>query len=197
LNCSSFDEYVNNLEGAWIRRNIRRNLKKAQQDGIQVERATPFAQYSPLLNQLAQNVFAYHNNAQGYRCGPDFFSVVEQECADNSAMFLARVGQEIVGFLLALHDRGVMLLYGMGRDYRFENVYHILFYEALRYAIEQGIPSVMGGQENYTYKERLGFQKFPSHTGFMASNRVLNWLGKRIAGTARDEADRVSQYEGA
>jgi predicted N-acyltransferase len=189
LNCSSFEEYIKNLDSPLMRRNVRRTLREAQRNGVELMGAHEFAQYTPRLHELAKNVLAHHKNYQPYMFGEDFFRLVEQECSDHSVVILAWIRGEIVGSALIFHDQGVMTWFLLGLDYRFDDVYFCLIYETIRYAIEHGITTIRGGTGAYDFKHRLGFQDTPTCAAFASPSPLLRSLGSKMAGMFEDEGD--------
>jgi predicted N-acyltransferase len=88
-----------------------------------------------------------------------------------------------------------MILTFLGMDYRFKYIYFQLFYEAIRYAIEQGIHTIWGGSGAYDFKTRLGFRREPAYIAFDSHHAALRWLGAKMARMVSAEDDTSSSPE--
>ncbi len=178
---ASFEEYVSSL-GKSARKDLHRHMNRARDLGIVVERTHRFAHLRDSLLPLIGNVEAAHNSADARVFGPNILEVTERELPDRSVMLLARCGESLAGCGLLLHDEGTLILAMLGLDYQFKYVYFQLLYEAIRYAIENGIRAVRGGSGAYEFKQRLCFQLEPTCVAYTAYGTAFRWLATRMAG---------------
>jgi hypothetical protein len=67
-------------------------------------------------------------------------------------------------------------------DHRARNVYFVLGYEDIRYAIEHGARTLRWGSETYEVKERLGFEP-EGHNNLIFASRwaLLQSFGRWVA----------------
>ena len=89
---------------------------------------------------------------------------------------------QLVGCELMLGDRGTWLVTGLGLDHSVSNVYFVLGYEDIRYAIEQGAQALRWGSETYDVKGRLGFEP-EGYNNLVFGSRwpLLQRFGRRVA----------------
>jgi predicted N-acyltransferase len=175
----TFDAYVAS-RGKSMRKDLNRHNNRAADLNITVERARSYAQHGRRIFALVDNVMEHHRSYGTNIYPDDVLASFEREMPDNSVMLLARRNDEIVGCGLLVHDQGVMGLAMLGLDYNHQYVYFQLFYEAIRYAIENGIKVIRGGSGAYDFKRRLGFRDEPTYVGFSAQQVVFRWLADRL-----------------
>ena len=91
---------------------------------------------------------------------------------------------KLVGCELMLGDRGTWLVTGLGLDPGARNVYFVLGYEDIQYAIEHGARTLRWGSETYDVKKRLGFEPEGYNNLIFASRWALlqsfgRWAAER------------------
>jgi hypothetical protein len=77
-----------------------------------------------------------------------------------------------------LGDRGTWLVTGLGLDHSVSNLYFVLGYEDIRYAIEHRANALRWGSETYDVKGRLGFEPEGNNNLIFASR----WAPLQIFG---------------
>jgi hypothetical protein len=81
-----------------------------------------------------------------------------------------------------LGDRGTWLVTGLGLDHSVSNIYFVLGYEDIRYAIEHRAHALRWGSETYDVKGRLGFEPEGYNNLIFASRwAFLQSFGRRVA----------------
>jgi len=173
---SDFNSYLAQLSKK-RRYNVRRNYRLAAAAGVRIVRY-------PAVIDLDKAMELHNNVSRRYK--------IPTECSMRPAMahaemvdavwLAAEKGDQLVGCELMLGDRGTWLVTGLGLDHSVSNVYFVLGYEDIRYAIEHGARALRWGSENYDVKSRLGFEP-ESHNNLVFASRwaLLQSFGRWVA----------------
>jgi predicted N-acyltransferase len=173
-----FDSYLAQLSKK-RRYNVRRNYRLVAEEGIVVK------QY-PAVMKL-DKAMELHRNVNGrYKASTDLWMRAAMANADMvDAVWLAAEKEgQLVGCELMLGDRGTWLVTGLGLDHSVSNVYFVLGYEDIRYAIEHNAHALRWGSETYDVKKRLGFEPEGYNNLIFASRWALlqsfgRWVAER------------------
>lgn len=173
-----FDAYLAQF-GKKRRYNIRRNYRLVAEAGIVVR------QY-PAVTDLDKAMELHRNVNMRYKVPTDRsmrLAMTHAEMVD--AVWLAAEQEgRLVGCELMLGDRGTWLVTGLGLDHGISNVYFVLGYEDIRYAIEHRARALRWGSETYDVKGRLGFEPEGYNNLIFASRWALlqsfgRWVAER------------------
>jgi predicted N-acyltransferase len=172
-----FDSYLAEL-GKKRRYNVRRDYRLVADQGVTVVRYPAVADLDRAM-ELHRLVNRRHKapTADWMRQ-----AMASTEMVD-AVWLAAEKGEQLVGCELMLGDRGSWLVTGLGLDPGTRNVYFVLGYEDIRYAIERGAHTLRWGSGIYDVKERLGFEPEAYNNLIFASHwACLQDLGRRVAG---------------
>ena len=151
-----FDSYIKHL-GRNTRRSCRRNSERAADLGIEIK-------YHPLTQPLSkalldQAMVLIHGFEKRYNYHDPWAKAILQYAHMVDATWIrAEIDGRLVGCVLILGDRDTRMVLLLGRDYSIPYTYFLLFYSAIRRAIEEGVHVLKGGNKSYELKQRLGFQ---------------------------------------
>jgi len=161
------------------RYNIRRDYRLAAEEGITI------AQY-PAVMDLDKAMELHRNVNKRYKAPTESWKRPAMAHADMvDAVWLAAEKEgQLVGCELMLGDRGTWFVTGLGLDHSVSNVYFVLGYEDIRYAIEHGARTLRWGSETYDVKTRLGFEPEGYNNLIFASRWALlqsfgRWVAER------------------
>ena len=173
-----FDSYLAQLSKK-RRYNVRRNYRLVAEEGIIVK------QY-PAVMELDKAMELHRNVNRRYKASTDLWMRAAMAHADMvDAVWLAAEKEgQLVGCELMLGDRGTWLVTGLGLDHSVSNVYFVLGYEDIRYAIECRAHALRWGSETYDVKKRLGFEPEGYNNLIFASRWALlqsfgRWVAER------------------
>ena len=178
ISWSDFESYLAHL-GKKRRYNVRRNYRLVAEDGIRI------VQY-PAVTDLDKAMELHRNVNRRYQV-PTALSMrptmANAEMVD-AVWLAAEKDGKLVGCELMLGDRGTWLVTGLGLDHSVSNVYFVLGYEDIRYAIEQGARALRWGSETFDVKGRLGFEPEGYNNLIFGSQWTLlqrfgHWLAQR------------------
>jgi predicted N-acyltransferase len=169
---ADFESYLGQMSKKH-RYNIRRNFRLMQEEGIAIERY-------PKALDLDTAMALHHNVNARYKSATDHWMRSALQHADmvDSVWLAAEREGQILGCEQMLGDRGAWFVTGLGLDYGVKNVYFVLGYEDIRYAIEAGAKVLRWGTETYNVKRRLGFELEANGNLIFASR----WAPLREAG---------------
>ena len=171
-----FDGYLAHLSKK-RRYNVRRNYRLVAEEGISIVQ-------HPAVTDLEKAMELHRNVNKRYKVPTaQWMRATMIQAGMVDAVWLAAEKEgELVGCELMLGDRGAWLVTGLGLDHSVSNVYFVLGYEDIRYAIERGARALRWGSETYDVKERLGFEP-EGYNNLIFTSRwaPLRRLGRRIA----------------
>jgi predicted N-acyltransferase len=149
---TDFDGFMAHLSKK-RRYNIRRNYRLAAEEGIRI------VQHAAVTD-LDKAMKLHRNVNRRYKVPTDSAMRPAMEHAEmvDAAWLAAEKDGRLVGCELMLGDRGTWFVTGLGLDHSVRNVYFVLGYEDIRFAIEQGAQALRWGSETYDVKGRLGFE---------------------------------------
>jgi predicted N-acyltransferase len=176
---SSFDDYLASLS-SHARQNYRNHGNRARDLGMRLVPVEHWQNELPRLRVLAENVALKHNSTpdEGRRL-LNWAATVPPEL---SHMVFVYCGDNLAGFSLRLRDGDHLFLFSLGLDYQYHFVYFQIFYDAIRFAIENGIKVLHGGSAAYDIKQRLGFEPVHSTAVFRPTSALLGLLMRKLAG---------------
>jgi hypothetical protein len=148
----SFDEYLTSMKQT-ERGAIRRNLRRAQQQGIVISRHRTV----PDLDE-AERLYRTLELRKGSERDPWIRGMLENISMVNGTWLAARDSSgQLVACVTAYEDRGTQNLTHMGRD-TVRYAYFALLYEGIRLGLEHGLHTLYWGTDSYPLKKRLMFK---------------------------------------
>ena len=173
---TDFESYLAHLSKK-RRYNVRRNYRLAAEGGIGIVQ-------HPAVSDLDKAMELHRNVNRRYQVPTALWmrpAMVHAEMVD-AVWLAAEKDGRLVGCELMLGDRETWLVTGLGLDHSVGNVYFVLGYEDIRYAIEHGARALRWGSETVDVKSRLGFEP-ESYNNLVFSSRwtVLQSFGRWVA----------------
>jgi predicted N-acyltransferase len=149
----NFDQYLVCLKSS-ERRQIKLNLRKAQELGIVVTRHQQVTELDE-----AEKLYRILEARKGWERNPYVRAMLENLSMVNGTWLAARdASGQLVGCLATFEDNGAQFLTFVGLDTA-QYAYFALMYEALGVGLEHDIHAFHWGADAYSFKERLGFSK--------------------------------------
>jgi predicted N-acyltransferase len=171
-----FESYLEHLSKK-RRYNIRRNCRLLRGEGVEIKRYRVAPDLDTVM-ALHQNVNARYNSPTE----PWMRKALGHAGMVDSVWLAAERDGQVLGCEQMLGDRGAWFVTGLGLDYRVKNVYFVLGYEDIRYAIETGARVLRWGTETYNVKRRLGFAPEGNSNLIFASRWApMRALGRWVA----------------
>lgn len=163
------------------RKDVRRELRRAEAAGYRVESWEHFAVRSEELYSLVANVHRQHGEP-AVPVRKDVYAAAERFVPGSVALVVRRE-ERIVACGLILRDDDLLLPTLAGLEYSEAAVaYPLLAYGAVRHAIESGGRGILFGTTSYEIKQRLGCQLQPRAYAFSTRSRFLNVLLRWVLG---------------
>jgi len=155
------------------RKDVRRELRRADAAGYRIERWDRFAARSGELYPLVTNVHRQHGEPT-VPVRQDVYAAAERFLPGSIALVVRREAR-IVACGLILRDGDLLLPTLAGLEYSEAAVaYPLLAYGAVRHAIESGGRGILFGTTSYEIKQRLGCQLQPRAYAFSTRSRLCN-----------------------
>jgi len=175
----NFDEYLMSLNRQ-TRENIRRELRKSDENGVKIEVVSEFGHLSGVLSNLYSNLFMKYNKKQTSYYDASFFENLSKHAGDRVILFVATKKGKIVGFALCMRQNENLEGFKCGFDYsaRSKNdfvYFNLAYYTPIKWAIENGIKEVYFGTGMERIKSKRGckpdetFSFVKCHVGILDS----------------------------
>jgi predicted N-acyltransferase len=170
----SFQDYLAQLPSR-KRKQLVHMRRRAEQEGVVVERLPPSTATAPRLAHLVGNVLARHHEQE--RFAPDLFVRAAAILGDDLVLLGARQHGEIVGCAALLRSGDEITAKWLGLDYsRTWNTgtYHRLLLECVAQAIALGARRLRMGATAYETKQHFGVVTAERYGALAMTNRALN-----------------------
>jgi predicted N-acyltransferase len=183
---SGWDAYLRSRSGP-DRKEIGRLRRRAERQGITVDRGALQPADAPLLRRLIANVLARHAAHDPY--ARDFLTPAAEILGPDLHVVQARLNGETIGCAVLVRSRGELLGKWIGLDYARTTssaTYHALMLGAIELAIELGVSRLRLGatavgtkaQFGAEPEERLNLVVLPGRVLALAARMVLPTLGR-------------------
>jgi predicted N-acyltransferase len=178
----TFDEYLMSLDYK-IRKNVRRELKKSEQNGVKIEVLSEFGHLSSILPGLYSNLYFKYNHRRPFYYDVSFFDSLSRHAEDKVRLFVAKKNEKIVGFTLCMQQKGNLEGFKCGFDYsacsKNDYVYfNLTYYTPLKWAIENGIDEVYYGPGMGEIKSRRGCTSVETFSFVKCHDGILDSLAR-------------------
>ncbi len=178
----TFDEYLLNLDRK-TRQNIRRELKKSDENGVKIKIISEFGQLSSVLSNLYSNLYMKYNGRQSHYYDASFFESLNRHAGDKTVLFVATKNDKIVGFALCMQQKSHLEGFKSGFDYascsKNDYVYFNLLYCApIKWAIENGIKEIYFGTGMAEIKMKRGCKPDASFYFVKCHDRLLDSIAR-------------------
>jgi predicted N-acyltransferase len=152
----STSAYLASMSGS-DRRKISKLQRRAEREGILVERDESPQRHAARLRELIGNVLLYHGTRDSY--ARDFVERGQAVCGDSFQVLTAWRAGEIIGCAIALREGDSMTARWIGLDYARSwgtSAYRLLMFRIIELAIEEGVRSLSLGPTASATKEDFG-----------------------------------------
>lgn len=175
---SSFDDYLESLESSKVRKDIRREIRKCQENGVTIVEETEFGELSLTLSNLHSNLISkYHKGAKS-SYDSSFFRNLMKYARDKTRVFIAKRYGKILGFSLSLQHRDILDTYLVGFDYGIRTstdfaYFNLLFYAPIKLAIEKRYKRIHFSINGEKEKLKRGCKLEKTYTFSNCHNSIL------------------------
>jgi len=174
---SSFEDFLASLKHK-IRKDIRREIRKFNQSGLTLERNSNIEELSERLSVLYTNLFRKYNRDKPSPYGPSFFRDLSRFAGDKIKLFTAKKGSEIIAFSLTLRQKNTLDGYMFGSDYNSRTktdfaYFNLVYYEAIKWAIQEGIRKIYYRLAAENVKMRIGCKPEKNSTFIKCHNALI------------------------
>ncbi len=173
----SFEDYLKSLKGTH-RHNVRREIKNCVANGIKIEQVHDFSHYSGIFSDLSYNLSLKYNK-WAPKLEPSFYKFLSSTALENTVVFLAKKGEEVVGFSIFIRKAKTLdaFLGGFNYDLRSKDdftYFNLVYYEPIKLAIKEGIKKIYyrWGSESAKYNRGCQQEKIFSFT--KCHNKLIN-----------------------
>jgi predicted N-acyltransferase len=156
----SFEVFLKSFKSK-LRKDIRRQIRKFDENGLIVELNPKIEELSERLSMLRANVSRKYNDDKQHLFGTSFFTNLTRFAGDKIKLFAAKKGNEIVAFGLSLRHKDTLDGYMFGTDYKSRTntdfaYFNVVYYEPIKWAIQNGIKKIFYRLGAEDVKLRLG-----------------------------------------
>jgi len=178
---SSFDDYLKSLESHKIRTNVRREIRKCQQNEVTIAEEDEYGKLSTTLSNLHSNLFSKYNKGKVSPHQVSFFRKLSEYAKDKTKVFVARRRGKILGFSLCLQHKGVLDVHLCGFDYDAQKksdytYFNIAYYRPIKLAIEEGIKKIHFSISSERVKLKRGCKLEETYSFNRCHIRLLNFF---------------------
>lgn len=176
----SFNDYINDL-----RYNYRRFVKKCNniinQSNLKIEYCYNYSEIIPELLKLYLNCYEHAKEYRREILTENFFKSMNKYLYKKSLVLLLKKNNHILGFaFIVLDDFTARLLY-VGMDYKKKekyNIYFNIFYQGLKFAIENKFKNLELGVTTYEFKIKLGGVIISNYIYLFHNNKIIHFFLK-------------------
>ncbi len=174
---SSYAEYLSGLKSRH-----RHNLQRMQR---QAARRDVVLSIQEDYRDIAENLAALANETQikiGFKpCYTARFLLNQKVIWPETVVITGRVGSVLSGFLMAhvVRECSQLRLTHIGLHYQLSrpnNIYFLMFDQAIRHAIQLGVKEVVAGATQDKVKRHLGFRQLPVCQVLLGTNLPIRWI---------------------
>ena len=173
-----FESYLSSLSPK-TRKNYRRYFREAGRRDIKIVHHSSTAHLEE-ARTLIQNVERRYGNL----FNPWFVEMVKYFSMVGGVMLTVETEGKVVGCELILGDGDEQLVTALGLDYAEPDIYFLLNFADIRYAIESGTRLLHWGSGAFDVKRRLGFQiernDYVVFSGVGAVTKLISRLAGRL-----------------
>ncbi|MBL8814829.1 MAG: GNAT family N-acetyltransferase [Planctomyces sp.] len=173
----SFDDYLNDLASKY-RSGARKIIRDTEACGIRLEVVTDLKPYCRQIYRLYENV--HHKAAiRPISLSPDYLPALAAHACDVFRCTIAKLGDEIVGFITSIRDGDTSVGYYIGFDYSVNErapLYFRLLQICIDDAIAFGCRRISYGRTALDPKARMGAKPEPMHIRIRHRHPIINWL---------------------
>ncbi len=150
---SSFEEYLDHLSPR-ARKHYRQHRRAAERKGVTITSQSKVTELEAAL-RLMRAVERRHRAAPN----PWARRMLEEAWRVDALWLAARMDGRLVGCELILADGSTQIVTALGLEAGLPEVYFLLGYADIEYAIQKGMRTLRWGSGAYEAKRRLGFEK--------------------------------------
>jgi predicted N-acyltransferase len=173
---SSFEAYLASC-GYEIRKDIRREIKKFNHSGLDVESDSNTDGLSERLSVLYANLFQKYNRGPS-PYGSSFLRNLSKFAGDKIQLFTAKKDNLVVAFCLLLRHKETLDAFMFGCDYNSRTktdfaYFNLTYYEPIKWAIKKGIKRIFFRLAAENVKLRIGCKTERNYCFVKCHNNLL------------------------
>ena len=172
----SFEQYQNDLRYNY-RRFVKKCFKTMQTQNIKVEYVYEFSNLAIQLKSLYQNCYENANELRREILTKEFFQCMDKYLLKKTMVILLKKQEKLIGFAFFLLDNDIARLVYVGMDYKEKKsnlTYFNLFYQGLKFAIEQKYKKLELGITSYEFKIKMGGELLSLYAYLKHFNKTIN-----------------------
>ncbi|MBV9545151.1 MAG: GNAT family N-acetyltransferase [Chloroflexi bacterium] len=177
----STTDYLSSLPGS-DRRRITKQERRAEREGVRVERLHSPDQHARRLRELIAGVLVHHGTCDIYVT--DFVEQAQAVCGTDLHVIAAWRGGEIIGCAVALRDGDTLMAKWLGLDYALSwgtSTYRLLLFRIVELAIELGVRTLSLGPTASETKQDFGAVASQRLSALAVLAPVPAWLVGSVA----------------
>ena len=159
LDFADFEDYLSWLP-AKARRSVRITLNKGRKFRLNPLFTNEFSKWKSTAHRL-QGYTCEEHRGNRWHLTEEFYDALERNLKEHAELLIIFKGDIPLACVLSLHSATISQYKFPGIDphYRGYHAYFLLYYEAIKRAIEKGHKRIYFGTTGYTFKERIGCKK--------------------------------------
>lgn len=186
---NSYEEYLMGIkkERKRMYKVMQREIKKVNREKISFSLQNSYANVLSDINKLYDNTYSkytrknnksvFHHRNLKNPFTIDFWKSVNEKFSGKMMVYTASESSQLIAFSLILPSAKEWYAYKGGLDYRYKDVYFMLFYYLpISDAIKQGVKTIHFGPGNYKIKMRRGCKIQSVYSMIHLTNNNLNWI---------------------
>jgi len=178
LNFTDFEDYLNSLnEDSW--RSARMTLNRARRWKIRTVFTNEISKWKEVTYRLQKYTCEQHNDYRMHLTH-QFYDSLEKNLKENAELLLCFKDDIPLAFGLSLNSSSIANYRypGVDPEYRNYQAYFLLYYEAIKRAIEKRQKRIYFGPTTYEFKEKIGCKRAEIFGLAKMKNPVLNLVLK-------------------
>jgi predicted N-acyltransferase len=174
---SDFEDYLSGLESK-NRKNIRREIKKCQQNGIKIQE-TSISHYSKDFERLYYNLATKYDKKAKMTIDSYLLNLLNNHVGDKSKAFVAIKDEKVIGFSILVEHAGVLAVWLTGYNYNLQSktdfaYFNLCYYAPIKYAIDSGIKRINFSSSCDEVKLARGCKAEQTYFFAKAHKKILN-----------------------
>jgi len=180
---NSFNDYINTLRYNY-RRFVKKCLAAINNNKVKIKIINDFKEYVPQIRKLYFNCYENAKEFKREILTEDFFYKTNEYLKEKSIIITLEDNyNNLIGFSFLILDGNIARLLYVGMDYQVKDkylTYFNIFYQSLKYAIENGFKELELGVTTYEFKLKMGGEIVSLYAYFKHNNKFINQLFKLL-----------------
>ncbi len=162
---------------------VRRYIRTLTEQNVTIRVLSDFAHLAPRLQHLWQECFDRALEYQREKLSQAYFREISIRMQGKSKLIVFEKNQEVIGFLLGMHDEDRFQALYAGMDYRYVRDTFMIFniyLATIRLGIDLGVRVIENGITTLREKMNFGFKPIPFAAYMRHLSPVLNPVLSRV-----------------